>query len=309
MSSIMDMKKLSIALAFLIVLIIWSTTPLAIKWSSSESAMGSAFLRMILGTACSVIFLVLVRDQLPLHKSALALYSFSGVTIFICMSLFYLAAQHIPSGWIAVLFGLSPLLTGIFSAIIEPESKLTPIRVAGILLGFGGLYLVFSAGLNVAEASLLGIALTVLSTAVSSAASVITRRLVNKANLSGLQSAAGSTLLSLPLFAIATIATQDVSITTLLFPELSNKAWLSTIYLGVIGTGVGFSLHYYLLKNINASRVALITLATPILALMIGGWIDNEPISTKVWLGALLVCAGLLVYEFKPRLGLRKLSL
>ena len=79
------------------------------------------------------------------------------------MSLFYLAAQHIPSGWIAVLFGLSPLLTGLFSAIVEPESKLTPIRIAGILLGFGGLYLVFSAGLNVAEASLLGIALTVLS--------------------------------------------------------------------------------------------------------------------------------------------------
>ena len=76
----MDMKKLSIALAFLIVLIIWSTTPLAIKWSSSESAMGSAFLRMILGTACSVIFLVLVRDQLPLHKPAL-LYTYSVVSL------------------------------------------------------------------------------------------------------------------------------------------------------------------------------------------------------------------------------------
>jgi len=300
----MNIKKLSIPLAFITVLIIWSTTPLMIKWSVTEAPMSSAFFRMIIGCAFSIVVLGLTRSSLPLFKTAIILYTFSGLSIFICMTVFYLAAQQVPSGWIAVLFGLSPLLTGIFSAMVEPDTKLTRVRLCGIMLGFAGLYLVFSAGLNVADASLLGVFYCLFGTTLSSAGSVITRQLVNKANISGLQTTTGSLLVALPLFAAAAYFTQGVSVSV-----MSNKALLSTLYLGLIGTGIGFSLHYYLLKNMTANRVALITLVTPIAALMIGSWVDNEPLIAKVWLGAGLVCAGLLIYEFKPRLGLRKLSL
>lgn len=305
----MNIQKLSIALAFLAVLIIWSTTPLMIKWSATEAPLSSAFLRMLFGCAFSILLLGVTRNKLPINKQALGLYLFSGLSIFTGMSLFYLAAQQIPSGWIAVLFGLSPLLTGLFSAIIEPDTKLTPVRICGIMLGFAGLYLVFSAGLNVKDASLIGIAYSLLATTLTSASSVVTRQLVNKANVSGLQTTAGSIIVSLPLFAIAAYFTQPASASLLAINTLSEKALWSTIYLGIVGTGIGFSLHYYLLKNITANRVALITLVTPIVALMIGSTIDNEPLIAKVWLGACLVCAGLLIYEFKPRLGLRKLSL
>jgi len=78
-------------------------------------------------------------------------------------------------------------------------------------------------------------------------------------------------------------------------------------YLGLIGTGVGFTLYYYLLKRVSASRIALITLVTPITALTVGSWFNNEVLVPEVWMGASLVCAGLLLYEFKPKLGLRKL--
>ncbi len=303
----MNMKKLSLGLAFLIVLIIWSTIPLAIKWSTTETPMGSAFLRMVFGCLFSVFVLGLTRSKLPLNKQAVTLYMFSSLSIFICMSLFYLAAQQIPSGWIAVLFGLSPLLTGLFSAFIEPDTKLTLVRFFGVMLGFAGLYLVFSAGLNLEDASLIGVLYCLLATTLSSIASVINRQLVNTANVSGLQATTGSIIASLPLFAIAAYFTQSGPIFSTNL--LSEKALLSTIYLGVVATGIGFSLHYYLLKNITANRVALITLVTPIAALMIGSTIDNEPLVVEVWLGACLVCAGLLIYEFKPRLGLRKLSL
>jgi drug/metabolite transporter (DMT)-like permease len=218
------------------------------------------------------------------------------------MSLFYAAAQLIPSGWIAVLFGLSPLATGLFSAIVEPETELTVARVSGLLLGLGGLYLVFSAGLNVADASIEGVAMTLIAVLISSATSVITRQLVKDLVIPGMQITTGSLIVAIPFFIVAVL---------LLEPGLnfnfSDKAWSAILYLGLIGTGVGFTLYYYLLKHVSASRIALITLVTPISALSVGSWLNNEPLVAEVWMGAALVCVGLLLYQFTPKLGLRKL--
>ena len=97
----------------------------------------------------------------------------------------------------------------------------------------------------------------------------------------------------------------------LLEPEMrfdfSDRAIVGILYLGFIGTGVGFTLYYFLLKRVSASRLSLITLVTPIAALTLGSWLNNEPIVSEVWIGAVLVCAGLLLYEFKPKLGLRRM--
>lgn len=213
-----------------------------------------------------------------------------------------MAAQQIPSGWIAVLFGISPLTTGLFSAMVEPESKLTPSRVIGLMLGLAGLYLVFSAGLNFADASIKGIIITLIAVLLSSGTSVIIRQLVKGLDLPGMQITTGSLIVAIPFFAVVVL---------LFEPELNfdftQKAWNAIFYLGLIGTGVGFTLYYYLLKHVSANRISLIALVTPISALSVGSWLNNEPLVPEVWMGASLVCIGLLLYEFKPKLGLGKL--
>lgn len=298
----MNTSKIGISLAFLVVLIVWSTTPLAIQWSSVDAPFTSALLRMVIGVLFCLLALSIMTTKLPFHAAARRVYAFSGAAIFINMSLFYAAAQLIPSGWIAVLFGLSPIFTGLFSALVEPETRLTPARIGGILLGFGGLYLVFSAGLNAEDASLAGIACAVIATILASGTSVVTRQLVKPLDLSGMQISTGSLLVAVPLFALtAWLAEPTLDL------QFTNKAAASILYLGLVGTGIGFTLYYYLLKHISASRIALISLITPISALSVGSWLNNEPLVAEVWLGASMVCIGLLLYQFKPKLGLRKL--
>jgi len=298
----MNRQNLSVPLAFISVLFIWSTTPLAIKWSAGDAPMTGALIRMIIGALFSLVVLGLSTTPLPLDAKAIRLYVFNGLSIYFGMSLFYLAALLVPSGWIAVLFGLSPLLTGLISSFVEPETKLTPIRLFGILLGFSGLYMVFAAGLNVAESSLLGVVYCLIGTLISSITSVTTRQLVKPLAISGMQITTGSLIVALPFFALSAWLS-DSSLTV----NLSVKALWSTIYLGLIGTGIGFSLYYFLLKRTSANRVSLIGLVTPITALIIGSWLNDEPLITNVWIGAGLVCLGLVLYEFKPKLGLRKL--
>lgn len=297
-----SLASLAIPVSFAIVLVIWTTTPLAIQWSSAGAPMTSALLRMLIGVVFCGSAVIFMTSKFRTDSAAKKVYLVGGVSIFVCMSLFYAAAQQIPSGWIAVLFGLSPLATGLFSALVEPETKLTPSRILGLILGLAGLYLVFSAGLNFADASIEGVVLTLVAVLLSSGTSVITRQLVKDLDLPGMQITTGSLIVAIPFFAIAML---------ILEPELNfnftQKAWNAVFYLGVIGTGVGFTLYYYLLKHVTANRISLITLVTPISALSVGSWLNNEPIVPEVWMGASLVCIGLLLYEFKPKLGLGKL--
>jgi len=194
------------------------------------------------------------------------------------------------------------LLTGLVSSFVEPENKLTSIRVLGILFGLTGLFLVFYTGLNVNEASLIGVIYSLIGTLLSSITSVITRQLVKPMQLSGMQVTTGSLIVALPFFALAAWLSPSS-----FDAQLSTRALWSTIYLGLIGTGVGFSLYYYLLKHTSATNVSLIALVTPITALILGSWLNAEPLIANVWIGAGLVCFGLILYEFKPKLGLRKL--
>ncbi len=79
---------------------------------------------------------------------------------------------------------------------------------------------------------------------------------------------------------------------------------MSIVYLAILGTSVGFPLYFYLLKNIQAQRVALVTLITPILALLLGAFLNAELISTKVWVGTVFVLSGLAIYEYGKYLPL-----
>ncbi len=296
------LDKIGVPLAFVVVLLIWSTTPLAIKWSSTDAPLTSVLLRMLIGVCFCALNLALFTPSLPLHRAAKRVYIVGGFSIFVCMTLFYSAAQLIPSGWVAVLFGLSPLSTGVFSAMVEPETRLTPSRVLGLLLGLSGLYLVFAAGLDIKDASLLGIILVLAATLISSATSVISRQLMKNQDLSGIQITTGSLLVAIPFFALSVILFEPS-----LNVDFSDRAIKAIVYLGLIGTGVGFTLYYYLLKRVSANRLALVSLVTPITALTVGSWLNDEPLVPEVWLGASLVSVGLLLYEFKPKLGLRKL--
>ena len=48
----------------------------------------------------------------------------------------------------------------------------------------------------------------------------------------------------------------------------------------------------------DAIKVSMITLVTPVTALLLGALFNNEPLSISILMGALLVVLGLTVFEF-----------
>jgi len=57
-------------------------------------------------------------------------------------------------------------------------------------------------------------------------------------------------------------------------------------------------LYYYLLRHVAVSKVALLTLITPICALLIGRILNNEALTVHIILGTVLVLSGLALHQW-----------
>ena len=279
---------MSVPISYLSVILIWSTTPLAIQWSGND--VGFQFgvaMRMAIGLIALLMLLHVMKIELPWHKKARRIYLISGTTLYVAMSFVYWSAQHIPSGWISVVFGLSPILTSVMANVRLKDSHLSGTRLTGMSIGLLGLMVVFIEGMSISTAALLGITAVVISTASQSLGSVLIKQ--QQPDFHPIAITAGSIVVALPLFLLNCIVAGG-------WPEtIPLKSALAILYLSLIGSAVGFPLYFYLLKNLAPERVAIVTLITPISALLLGAFFNDETISSKVWTGTALILSGLTI--------------
>lgn len=290
---------MSVPAAYLGVILIWSTTPLAIQWSSE----GWGFLigvstRMTLGMVVCYAVLKLLKNDLPWHKQARQTYIAAGAGVYGAMISVYWGAQFIPSGLIAVIFGLSPIVTALLATYVLKEQGLTAGKVLGMTLGLVGLFIIFRSDFSTGNLAWQGIAAVLVSAFIHSGSSVTVKKIA--AGLPAMTVTSGALIIATPAYLITWFFLDGA------VPEHGSlRAGMAIIYLVVIGTVIGFSLFYYILKNIEASRVALITLITPVIALLIGQLLNDEVISVSVWVGALCIITALIMHQWADDLFAR----
>jgi len=291
---------MSVPTAYLGVILIWSTTPLGIQWSAQGATFSFAVMaRMLIGLAICLVLLRATRTGFPFTPAAKQLYLISGLSIFVAMLLTYWGALHIPSGLISVIFGLSPLVTGVFAALWLSERTLTPMRIAGLVLALGGLWFIFGQPWPGDSRATLGTAAVVAGMTVQSLGLVWNKRLNVRA--SSLAITTGALTVATPLFVLAWVIADAAQLP----PDITPRAGMAIVYLGVFGSVVGFTLYYYVIKHLDAGRVALIMLVTPVSALLLGQTLNAEFIPARGWVGIALIGAGLLLYEWQALAGLR----
>jgi len=293
---IMETKnEYTVPAAYLGVILIWTTTPLAIQWSGE----GCHFLfgllgRMSIGACLCMVLSLLLRVPLACGREALQIYLVNGVGIWGGMSCVYWGARHIPSGWIAVIFGLTPVLTGALATLVLREKGLTPPRLAGMGLGLVGLATIFGQGAGHGPQAVRAIGAIVLAALIQSVCSVWLKRLGT----------------GLPALAVTGgglwVATALLSATWMLvggeWPvQVPARAAWSILYLGIGGSTAGFVLYIYVLQRLEATKVALITLVTPVSALLLGHALNGEPLSAAIGWGAAAILSGLLLVQFGDR--------
>ena len=282
-----------IALAYIGVILLWATTPLAIKWSGE----GPGFIfgagsRMAIGTICMLCLLIIRRKRLPSHKKAKQTYLAVAIQIYGAMLSVYWGAQFIPSGWVSIIFGLSPFITAFFAAIWLKERSLTLAKIVSYFLGLSGLAILFSSALQLSIQAVYGIIGILTAVTLQTASAVWVKRI--HAKLPAATQVTGGLIFALPVYLITWIVFDNAQ-----WPQhLSVLNIASIVYLGLIATTIGFVLYYYVLIHLAATTVGFIPMISPVLALYLGYTMNQEPLTAKILTGTTLILSALVMHEF-----------
>ncbi len=280
-------------IAYIAVLIIWSTTPLGIVWSSESMHPSLAvLLRMVLALFLGFIIIKLRKIHTPWHSQALKLYSFSALGIFGGMLCSYLAAPYMSSGVISLVFGLSPVMSALLAQKILAEPSLSGVRKLSMLISIIGLAVVCSENFAFSQEGGIGIVFIFLAVLFFSLSGVLVKSV--SIAIHPLATTFGALTIATPLFCISWLLLDG----TLPIATWQAKSLWATLYLGVFGSLVGFYAYFTVLQKMSASNVTLVTLITPIIALALGAWLNHEEITYRLTLGAIMVLCGLSLYHF-----------
>ena len=249
--------------------------------------------------------------SLPLHGRAVLSYTVALPGIFGAMACSYMAATHLPSGLISVIFGLAPLISGLMMQSLPGSVRLNGWHWSACLLGLFGLALVFDeslagllAGADMGERGT-GLLWMLSAVTLFAGGGIAVQRV--GAGLQPMQQTVGGLILSLPCYALAMlIAGQS-------FAYSGDLRGLSAIiYLAVFGSLLGFYCYFQILSRLPAATVALVTLITPVLALTLGSLLNGESLGGMVLIGAAVIVLALSLFvlgDHRVRRSLRQLQI
>ena len=279
--------------AYISVILLWATTPLAIKWSAEGAGfIFGAALRMAIGTVCVFFILLILRKRLPWHSRAKQTYLAVALQIYGAMMAVYWSSRFIPSGWVSVIFGFTPFMTALLAAVFLKERSLSIGKLFAYLLSIGGLAVMFNSALELSVQAIQGMLGVLLAAFLHSASAVWVKQI--EAKLPALIQVAGGLLFAMPLYFWSWYYFDGGQ-----FPSfISMQSLLAIVYLGIVATTIGFALYYYVLTHLPATNVAMITIISPVLALLLGYSVNGEPLTLKVATGTMMILAALLIHQF-----------
>ncbi|MET0357144.1 MAG: DMT family transporter, partial [Cellvibrio sp.] len=270
---------MAVLLAYFSVVLIWATTPLTIQWSSdSLSFIAAVLLRMSAALFIGLAVNLILRRKLFAQDGIWQVYAAGAIGIFPNMPVVYWSAQFIPSGLVAVVFAMSPFVMGLMSLVFLKQNPFTFRRVFALVLAFSGLIVIFYHQLQLDLRSAYGVAGILLSCFLFSFSSVLVKKLSVKAD--AFNQALGTLLFSLPCLLVLWWI-MDGHIPS----SISTKSLVAVGYLAIFGSLFGAALFFYVLAKMSPTSVSLITFMTPVLALILGAWIENESLSAQLWVG------------------------
>lgn len=204
-------------------------------------------------------------------------------------SLFAFAQTQIPSGLAAILNATTPIFGVLVAHALTDDEKLTPARLAGVLLGFAGVAAMVGPTLSGRLDGGLWGQLACLAAAVSYAFSGIQGRRLLATGLKPLQTAMGqlasSTVLMLPLAALV-----DRFWT---LPNPPSAVWLSVAALAALSTALAYIIFFRILRTAGATNLLLVTFLIPVSAIGLGTLFLGEQLEGRHLLGMALIATGL----------------
>lgn len=285
-------------LVWLILALIWSTTWIFIKIGLDDLP-PIAFAYARFAVAIAILFVVIKLHKIPVPKTAAEwrLIALTGVLQFsINYSMVFWSEQYITSGLAAVLQATITVFGLALAWIFLPDEKITAQKIIAVALGVVGVAAIFNDQLRVESwMAFAGCVAIVVGAYAAAQASILVK--AKAANIHPASLVFCQMICGLPAVVIYSLLREGNPLTF----NWSAKAVACVLYLSVLGTVTAFWLYYWLLSRIESTKAMMISLVTPLLAVVIGNVVLGETLPPLTLFGGLLIIASIGLIVLKRR--------
>jgi drug/metabolite transporter (DMT)-like permease len=275
---------------WLILCLIWGSTWIVIKIGLDDlPPIGFAGIRFFLATL--ILLPILLIRKIPLPKTAdewRLLAITGGLQFSINYSLIFWGEQYITSGLTAVLQATISIFGLLLAWIFLPHERITKTKISAVCFGIAGVTVIFwdQLALQDTTAFLGSVAVLISAYAASQAAILV------KAKGGGLHPATilfGQMLCGLPPVIVYSLIVEGNPLDY----HWTWQAAAAILYLTLVGTIAAFWLFYWLLEKVESTFAMMISVVTPLIAVVLGWLILDERMPPQTLAGGLLILAGI----------------
>jgi len=274
-----------ILLAFAATVLIAGSNIVAVRLSNRElDPFWGAGIRFALGSAILWILVATRGERLPARGDRSGPVVYGLLSFLLAYAFFYWGAQEVPAGLGGTIMASVPLMTVILAA----AHRLEPLRgraVAGALVAMAGVAAMSSSALS-GDVGVVSVLAIVAAAAAAAEAGVVLQLL--RAAHPIVTNAIGMAVGAAGLLVLSLAARE-----TWRFPQ-SASVWAAVVYL-VVASPVLFMLLVYVIRRWSASAASYQFVLFPVVAVIGGAVVLDEPITASLVLGAPLVLAGVYV--------------
>lgn len=285
------------ALVWLILCLLWGTTWIFIKIGLADlPPIAFAASRFILAVVIVGAILWVRGIPLPKGRRDWGLLALTGFLQFsINYSLVFWSEVYITSGLAAVLQAMITVFGLLLAWIFLPAERITKRKIVAVLIGVTGVATIFIDQLRVQSfMAFLGSVGIVIGAYAAAQASILV-----KARGGAMHPAAllfGQMLCGLPAVIIYSLVAEG---NPLRF-RWTLQAVICILYLTIAGTIAAFWLYYWLLNRIESTRAMMISLVTPLIAVLVGWLTIGETLPAQTGVGGLLILVSIGLIVLKP---------
>lgn len=273
---------------------IWGSSFIFIRYLAPIiGPLATADLRMLLAGIALAVFFVAARVPADWKKNVRHYLVIGLLNSAIPFALYSAAALVLPAAMEAIFNSLSPMFGAVFGALWLGE-RLTGRKVAGLVLGVGGVAAMSSlGGLRADAATALAVAGCVVAPLCYGLAGVYIR--TRAAGIRPLAVAGGSQLLGgLALLPFAAAFPPPVS-------TLDARTVALVVAFALLCSAVAYIIYYRLIADVGPTRALTVTFLIPVFAMGWGFLFLREPVTGSMAGGAALVLAGTFLVAVRPR--------
>jgi drug/metabolite transporter (DMT)-like permease len=282
-------------LALLALYLVWGSTYLAIRFTvETIPPFLHAGVRFLISGSILILWQRAAGFSLPTKLQWRSLIIIGMFLLLGGNGLVAWAEQTIPSGIAALVISSTPLFLVATEALRPGGVRPNWQAILGLVIGFGGIYLLVGpselsgGGVRLQP---LGIAALLMACLLWSIGSIYSKTTeLPKSNLmaTGAEMFSGS----IGLFIVSGLTGEWSAFDP---SGISTRSLLGLTYLVLVGSLIGFVSYGWLLKNAPISLVATYAYVNPVVAVLLGNWLGNEPLEPRIWLATAIIIGSVIL--------------